>query len=151
MCCNSWCVKPLKWNGGFHCGCWWLNGPGPSQQQLQWWFLFMRFFQVCADCGVLYGRLSTMSIFTTIWNIDIRNSLTLWYLELNFELNAHGYIEWKGIDYCPVDGANSVSWYWMVYFGFVLAPPCLCSSVCVWWRLVSCCVTRVDDMCKWTS
>ena len=70
-------------------------------------------FQVCVNCGVLYG-LGTMSIFTTIRNVKIRNWLTLWYLELNFELNSHGYIEWEGIDYCPVDGANSVSWYWMV-------------------------------------
>ena len=67
-----------------------------------------------------------MIIFTTIWNIDIRNWLTLWYLELNFELNSHGYIDCEGIDFCPVDGANSVKWYWMVYFGFVLAPPCSC-------------------------
>ena len=28
--------------------------------------------------------------------------------------------------YWPVDGANSISGYWMVYFGFVLAPPCSC-------------------------
>ena len=88
-------------------------------------------FQVCGNCGVLYGRLSTMSIFTKIWNIDIWKWSTLWYLELNFELNFHGYIEWEGIDYSQVDGANSVSWYWMVYFGFVLAPPYSCSSVCV--------------------
>ena len=61
-----------------------------------------------------------MSIFTTIRNIDIQNWLTHWYQELKFELNFHGYIEWEVIDYLPVDGANSV-----------LAPPVLCSSVCV--------------------
>ena len=52
-----------------------------------------------------------MSIFTTIWNIDIRNWLNLWYLEFYFELNSHGYIDWEGIDFCPVDGANIVYWY----------------------------------------
>ena len=59
------------------------------------------------------------------------------------------YIEWKGIDNCPVDGANSVSWYWMVYFGFILAPPCSCSFVCVMapcvvfvWHVLTICVNK---------
>ena len=108
------------------------------------------FFQVCVNCGVLYG-LNTMSIFTTIWNIDIWNWLTLWYLELNFALNFHGHIEWEVIDYCPVDGANNVSWYWMVYFGLVLAPPCSssCSFLCVMapcvvfvWHVLTICVNK---------
>ena len=32
--------------------------------------------------------------------------------------------------YWSADGTNSVSWYWMVYFDFVLAPPFSCSTLC---------------------
>ena len=39
-----------------------------------------------------------MDIFHTIWNIEIWNLFTLWYLELNFELKLHSYFEWEGID-----------------------------------------------------
>ena len=52
-------------------------------------FIYAGFFFNFVLIVELYG-LNTMSIFTTIWNIDIWNWLTLWYLELNFELNFHG-------------------------------------------------------------
>ena len=116
----------------------WLQpGQKPSAAAMMI-LIYMGFlvFQLCVKCGELYG-VNTMSIFTTIWNIDIWNWLTLWYLELKFELNFHGYIESEGIDYWPVDGANSASWYWMVNFGFDCVRVHLCVSSCVVWHVSS--------------
>ena len=118
-------IKPLKCNRGCHCGCWWLNGSRPSHQQLQWWFSLRAVLQVCGNCWVLYGLIKMY--FHHNWKYWISEPINSLISGIGFP-----WLYWmRRFCYWPVDGANSISWYWMVYFGFVLAPPCSCSFVCV--------------------
>ena len=61
--------------------------------------LFYVFFKVLliVECHMDYILLYVY--FTTNRNIEIRNWLTFWYMELNFELNFHGYSEWGGFNF----------------------------------------------------
>ena len=71
------------------------------------------------------------------WKAGLINSDTV--CGIGCWIKFHGHIWWEGINYWPADGADRIYWHWMVYSGFVLAQPCLCSSLCV----VLCCATRV--------